>query len=372
VVGTLPADAGNGALYGGLDIDNHDDDPATARANRKAARHWYGRLAGMGFRPLLTDSDGKGGYHLFVLLSGRVDGARVRQFLTTLTDDYPTLGLTQRPELFPKQDDVRRCAKGLGNWMRAPGRHHKRPHWARLWDGKRWLEGRGAVDFILTLDGDDPGLLAELPAGSDCPPSRNGRSGRAAGLPTPIPLGCAEYAGYARLTNEVNPPPAPTLRSDKPTWQAVKQLARDPKCQPRPGRKRHLAVFSYAQAVKGLPVPDGYWTTPRLVEAFAPWWRNAEPKVSTKDYDFNLSEFIEAFDRCRHPGGMDWGLLAEEAKDEPLPAAAAKKCPRPSQFVCCSPPTRRRYASWTRAVGWSVWPGFSWAKRWAASLRSSS
>ena len=27
-----------------------------------------------------------------------------------------------------------------------------------------------------------------------------------------------------------------------------------------------------------------------------------------------------------------------------------------------SGPTRRRYASWTRAVAWSVWPGFSQAE----------
>ena len=40
-------------------------------------------------------------------------------------------------------------------------------------------------------------------------------------------------------------------------------------------------------------------------------------------------------------------------------AAAAKKWPRPSQPWGGSPPTSRRYASWTRAVAWSVWPGFS-------------
>ena len=37
-------------------------------------------------------------------------------------------------------------------------------------------------------------------------------------------------------------------------------------------------------------------------------------------------------------------------------AAAAKKWPRPSNPGLRSP-TSRRYASWTRAVGWRVWPG---------------
>src|SRR5260221_6592968 len=43
-------------------------------------------------------------------------------------------------------------------------------------------------------------------------------------------------------------------------------------------------------------------------------------------------------------------------------AAAAKKCPRLFQRSFGSFPTRRRYASWTRAVACSVWPGFSWAR----------
>src|SRR5439155_24560291 len=35
-------------------------------------------------------------------------------------------------------------------------------------------------------------------------------------------------------------------------------------------------------------------------------------------------------------------------------AAAAKKWPRPSNAASGVAPTSRRYASWTRAVGWSV------------------
>src|SRR5262249_24908052 len=56
-------------------------------------------------------------------------------------------------------------------------------------------------------------------------------------------------------------------------------------------------------------------------------------------------------------------------------AAAAKKWPRlpqPGGGDPRRPPsTRRRYASWTSAVASSVWPGFSWAIRCAASRRSS-
>ena len=57
---------------------------------------------------------------------------------------------------------------------------------------------------------------------------------------------------------------------------------------------------------------------------------------------------------------------AAEAMRRMASAAAAKKWPRPSQRGSPSP-TRRRYASWTRAVGSSVCPGASRASRWAAS-----
>jgi len=59
-------------------------------------------------------------------------------------------------------------------------------------------------------------------------------------------------------------------------------------------------------------------------------------------------------------------------------AAAAKKWPRLFQCGSDSPDsrpglaTRRRYASWTSAVTWSICPGFSWASFAAASLRNSS
>src|SRR5581483_4892713 len=52
-------------------------------------------------------------------------------------------------------------------------------------------------------------------------------------------------------------------------------------------------------------------------------------------------------------------------------AAAAKKCARFFQSGCRSPPSRS-HASWTSAVGCSVWPSASRAIRAAASRRNSS
>src|SRR5262249_23271936 len=49
---------------------------------------------------------------------------------------------------------------GVGNWIRLPGRHYKRPHWTQIWNGERWLEEEEAVAEILNHRGDPAGLVA--------------------------------------------------------------------------------------------------------------------------------------------------------------------------------------------------------------------
>jgi hypothetical protein len=176
IIGLHTADSDNRSKGGALDIDQHGDDLARGKANRLAALHWYGDLVRRGFHPLLTSSNGKGGYHLRVLLADTLDAARVYHFLRHLTADHRRLGLDRPPEQFPKQADVRRCAKGLGNWLRLPGRHHRRGFWSEVWDGARWLAGDAAIDFILSLTGDDPDLVPEVPPPAPPPPRRSCRT----------------------------------------------------------------------------------------------------------------------------------------------------------------------------------------------------
>lgn len=159
IIGLHTADAENRSLSGALDIDQHGDDPARTKANRDAALHWHDSLVRLGFRPLLTASNGNGGFHLRLLLAEAIDAGRIFHFLRQLTADHRLIGLDKPPEAFPKQEDVRKCAKGLGNWIRLPGRHHKREYWSEVWDGSRWLSGHAAIDFILSLPGDDPRLI---------------------------------------------------------------------------------------------------------------------------------------------------------------------------------------------------------------------
>jgi hypothetical protein len=169
IIGLHTADAANQSKGGAADLDVHGDDPVRAEANRLAALHWFGQLVRQGFRPLLTESNGRGGYHLRILLAEAIDAARLYHFTRRLTADYRQLGLSAPPECFPKQKDVRRCEKKLGNWLRLPGKHLKYDFWSRVWDGSHWLDGIDAIDFILALAGDDPALVPDVPPAPNSP-----------------------------------------------------------------------------------------------------------------------------------------------------------------------------------------------------------
>ena len=163
IIGLHTAGRDNLSLGGGLDIDYHGEGSTAPTVNLAAALVWHDELVRRGFRPLLSESNGAGGYHLRVLLAEAVPADRLFYFLQGLTQDYARLGFPKPPEQFPKQPDVRRCKKGLGNWLRLPGRHHKRDFWSRVWDGSEWLEGHAAIDFLLALVGDSPSLIPDAP-----------------------------------------------------------------------------------------------------------------------------------------------------------------------------------------------------------------
>jgi hypothetical protein len=176
IVGAHSADADNRTKWGALDIDQHGDDPVRAEMNRLAALHWYAVLLHRGLHPLLTASNGKGGFHLRVLLAEPIDAARIYHFLRWLTSDHKKVGLNSPPESFPKQADVRKCSLGYGNWLRLPGRHPKRPYWSEAWDGLHWLAGHEAIDFLLSLEGDDPALVPKVPPPPPPSPPRRQQS----------------------------------------------------------------------------------------------------------------------------------------------------------------------------------------------------
>lgn len=192
LVGLHSTSPENTSRWAAVDVDCHEGGRADPAANLAAALAWYGRLRGLGFTPLLTDSNGAGGYHLLALFSEPAPTSTVYAFLQWLTDDYRDRGLAARPETYPKQASI--LPGKYGNWLRVPGRHHSRDHWSRAWDGERWLEGEAAVAFILSLRGSPPSLLPDLPP----PPERPARQAPARLVVPPGDQLARRIAGYLR------------------------------------------------------------------------------------------------------------------------------------------------------------------------------
>jgi hypothetical protein len=171
VIGLHSTGEDSTSLWGALDIDRHGPTGNAADANLRAALAWHDRLAAAGFRPLLTDSNGAGGYHLRILLAGPAPTPRLYAFLQRLVADHRRHGMTAPPEAFPKQARLDQRTR-FGNWLRVPGRHHTHEHWSRVWDGARWLDDAEAVAFILALRGDPPSLLPPEPPPAPTAPRR--------------------------------------------------------------------------------------------------------------------------------------------------------------------------------------------------------
>lgn len=137
----------------GIDIDLHDDDDlsVTREGNFVAARGWWQQLVEAGFDPLLMDSNGRGGYHIWIIFEHPMITKTVRWFANNLVSNYSKRGLDAIPDLFPRQ-----YKRGhYGSWLRLPGRHHTHAHFHRVWNDElwdednRWLEGHDAIDRLL-------------------------------------------------------------------------------------------------------------------------------------------------------------------------------------------------------------------------------
>jgi hypothetical protein len=335
VIGLFFTDVANRGKGGLVDIDNHGD--ADPEANERAALGWFRVLAARGFRPLLYD-DGNGGFHLRILLADLVPAERVHYYLNDLVADHALYGLADPPEVFPKAPNPAGRGKGLGNWARLPGRHHKRPYWCRVFDGKRWLEGDEAIDFILSLEGHPIDLIPLR--GRSTQRALLGGGGRA--------LQCVSHSGNPRTAKTATTTASQQNRlgvyeseclclpsttesvgnSDagidgcvvRPiNWERICALVA--KHQPKGERQRHRKLFRLAQAIKAL-LGDGA-PTALLKEIFDLWWEDAQAVVRTKDYNFSFGEFMDAYINCRFAGGLDLANLKAAAKREELPPAAA-------------------------------------------------
>ncbi len=213
----------------GIDIDNHELDAVgadvRARRNLAGALAWWRAFGERGYDPLLFDSSGRGGYHLWVLFAEPAPTAAVFDLVKAVATTWEANELEEEPEVFPKQPRP----GSLNAWFRLPGMHHTQPHYSRLWSGEEWLsdpwlEGHAAIDAMLRVIPGPPPPADFNPA----PPS--GRQGGAFRLSNPD--GVASAGGGSRQ-GEVNsssapmapPPPPLTSRSAAPSPPAPKRSA---------------------------------------------------------------------------------------------------------------------------------------------------
>ena len=158
LIGLHAASPEEACLWVAIDIDLHDpeaDDAEDAeRRNFSAATGWWEELQQRGYDPLLFDSNGAGGYHLWLLFEKPAPMADVHAFATDLISDWETRNLDAQPETFPKSAKL--GGDKMGAWLRLPGVHHSRDHITRVWSGDPWLdepweEGNAAIDAILQV-----------------------------------------------------------------------------------------------------------------------------------------------------------------------------------------------------------------------------
>jgi hypothetical protein len=139
-----------------IDIDLHDESVPNrdeiAEANFAAAMEWCARLRAKGLDPILMDSNGVGGYHIWTLFDREYPLPDVYDFADEVRSDWEAMMLPRKPEIFPPKREV--DDDDLPYGLRLPGRHHTRPHYTRVrnFDAlgeNEWLEGGEAIEAML-------------------------------------------------------------------------------------------------------------------------------------------------------------------------------------------------------------------------------
>jgi hypothetical protein len=141
-----------------IDVDLHDPNIANAdemaAANLAACLSWAARLRAQFFDPVVTDSNGAGGYHVWALLDREYPLADVYKLVSEVRNDYQDFGLPRKPEVFPPKQSV--LPGHLPYGLRLPGRHHTNHHYTRVWNfdslgESEWLEGSEAIEALLSM-----------------------------------------------------------------------------------------------------------------------------------------------------------------------------------------------------------------------------
>lgn len=152
-----------------IDIDMHDETQTGAedhnRRNLNGALAWCRKFQGDGYDPLLFNSNGYGGYHIWVLLANPAPTRAVYDYVKSVVARWEQVGLDEEPETFPKKVK----SESIGSWFRLPGLHHSREWYSSLyswddWLDDPWLQGHAAIDAMLSvLSGPPPPTVEAVP-----------------------------------------------------------------------------------------------------------------------------------------------------------------------------------------------------------------
>src|SRR5947208_5371204 len=140
-----------------IDIDLHDetvpDADEVAVNNLAAAMEWSGKLRELGMDPIVFDSNGVGGYHIWTLLDRQHPLEDTYNCAAEMRSNWEELGLPRKPEIFPPKPHVEQDDLPYG--LRLPGRHHYRQYYSRVYNfdalegENEWLEGGEAIEVML-------------------------------------------------------------------------------------------------------------------------------------------------------------------------------------------------------------------------------
>jgi len=134
------------------DIDAHEDTDIADR-NLERVNLIVETLAEFDLYPLVCDSDGKGGFHVREHFKKPIPSEVGHWLGKFINDRLESAGL-QKVEFFPKQSELVND-RPYGNWVRLPGKHHKRDNFTRVWAHGRWLDGIWAINTIVGIAGDN-------------------------------------------------------------------------------------------------------------------------------------------------------------------------------------------------------------------------
>jgi putative DNA primase/helicase len=178
VIGAHTTNGDNLCLWAAFDIDAHDE-TADQDVNRRVVNVTVAGFECFRLTPLIIDSNGKGGFHVRVFFKKPQSAELVRWMLDRIVADL-TVAKLPVPESFPKQAALT-LSTPFGNWLRVPGRHHKRDHWTRILDPRtgQWFEGEAAAKRLLQVAGDDCAKLRNAFKAAHPTTGGKGRTGKA-------------------------------------------------------------------------------------------------------------------------------------------------------------------------------------------------